>query len=47
MRFDDELIDLLLQFKWWDKDIEEIENLMPILTCSDLEMVKKEIKARL
>ena len=47
MRFDDELIDLLLQFKWWDKDIEEIENLMPILTCSDLEKVKKEIKARL
>ena len=47
MRFDDELIDLLLQFKWWDKSIEEIENLMPILTCSDLEKVKKEIKARL
>ena len=47
MRFDDELIDLLLRFKWWDKDIEEIENLMPILTCSDLEKVKKEIKARL
>lgn len=35
-RFDDELIDLLLQFKWWDKDIEEIESLMPLLSCSDL-----------
>ena len=46
-RFDDELIDLLLQFKWWDKDIEEIESLMPILSCSDLDKVKAELKARL
>jgi len=46
-RFDDELIELLLKFKWWDKPIEEIENLMPILSCSDLEKVRKEIKARL
>ena len=46
-RFDDELIELLLQFKWWDKSIEEIECLMPILSCADLEKVKKEIKARL
>lgn len=44
-RFDDELIDLLLQFKWWDKDIEEIESLMPILSCSDLDKVKAELKA--
>lgn len=46
-RFDDKLIDLLLQFKWWDKEIEEIEKLMLILSCSDLEKVKEEIKARL
>lgn len=46
-RFDDELIKLLLQFKWWDKSIEEINALIPILTCSDLESVKKEIKKRL
>lgn len=46
-RFDDELIDLLLQFKWWDKDIEEIESLMPLLSCSDLEKVKAELKAKL
>ena len=47
MRFDDELIELLLKFKWWDKSIEEIEELMPILSCGDLEKVKKEIQARL
>ena len=46
-RFDDELIEMLLQFKWWDKSIEEIESLMPILSCADLEKVKKEIRARL
>lgn len=46
-RFDDELIDLLLQFKWWDKSIEEINNLIPLLTNSDLELVKTELKNRL
>ena len=44
-RFDNELIDLLLKFKWWDKPIEEINRLIPILTCSDLEKVKAQIKA--
>ena len=44
-RFDDELIDLLLKFKWWDKPIEEINKLIPILTDSDLEKVKAQIKA--
>ena len=43
-RFDDELIDLMLTFKWWDKTIDEIDRLIPILTCSDLNKVKAEIK---
>lgn len=46
-RFDDELIGLLLSFKWWDKSIEEINDLIPILTSSDLESVKEELRARL
>lgn len=46
-RFDDELIQLMLEFKWWDKSIEEINDLIPLLTCSDLEKVKAEIKNRL
>ena len=46
-RFDDELIELLLKFKWWDKRVEEINSLIPILTCSDLEKVREEIEARL
>ena len=46
-RFDDELIGYLLAFKWWDKSIEEINGLIPILTSSDLESVKEELRARL
>ena len=46
-RFDDELIDLMLRFQWWDKSIEEIDSLIPLLTCSDLAKVRKELKARL
>jgi virginiamycin A acetyltransferase len=45
-RFDDELIGLLLKFKWWDKSIEEIESLMPLLACSDMAKVKEELKTR-
>ena len=46
-RFDEELTDLLLRFKWWDKSIDEIDCLIPILTCNDLVKVKEELKARL
>lgn len=46
-RFDDELIHLLLQLKWWDKSIEEINALIPVLSCSDLENVKRKLKAML
>jgi len=43
-RFDDELIDLMLRFRWWDKPIDEINTLIPLLTCSDLDRVKEKIK---
>ncbi len=43
-RFDDELIELLEEFKWWDKSVAEINDLIPLLTNSDLEYVKREIK---
>ena len=46
-RFDDELIELLLRFKWWDRSIDKINRLIPILTCSDLDKVKDEIKKQL
>ncbi len=43
-RFDNELIELMLKFKWWDKPIDEIDKLIPILTCSNLDKVKAEIR---
>ena len=46
-RFDDELIALLLRFKWWDKSIEEINSLIPILTCRDLDKVKAELEEKI
>lgn len=46
-RFDEELIALMLAFRWWDKPVEEINGLIPILTSSDLSMVKSKIKSLL
>ena len=45
-RFDDELTDILLRFKWWDLKTEEINGLIPILTCSDLQKVKSILKKK-
>lgn len=42
-RFDDELIRIMETLKWWDKSIEEINNLIPLLTSSDLDKVKEEL----
>ena len=42
-----EELHMLLRFKWWDKSIEEINDLIPILTCSDLVKVKAELEKRL
>ncbi|MBQ6165421.1 MAG: CatB-related O-acetyltransferase [Clostridia bacterium] len=45
-RFDDELTGLLLKFRWWDRSIDEINALIPILTCGDTEIIKAELKRR-
>lgn len=42
-RFDDELIEIMEKVKWWDKSIEEINKLIPLLTNSNLEYVKEEL----
>lgn len=46
-RFDDELTNLMLEWRWWDKPIEEINSLIPLLTSSDLTEVKKKVKEML
>ncbi len=43
-RFDNQLIKLLLELKWWDKSIKEINDLIPILTDNNLKEVKKELR---
>ncbi len=46
-RFDDEMIGMLLRLKWWDKPIQEIDAIIPILTSSDLVEVKNKIRTLL
>ena len=43
-RFDEELTALMLEWKWWDKPVEEINALIPILTNPDLAFVKAKIE---
>jgi virginiamycin A acetyltransferase len=43
-RFDDALIELLLQLKWWDLPVEEINNLIPLLHNDNLEYVKEKLQ---
>lgn len=46
-RFDDELIYLLQRLKWWDKPAKEIQDLIPLLTDSNLQKVKDSIRRML
>ncbi|OJU48061.1 MAG: chloramphenicol acetyltransferase [Bacteroidales bacterium 45-6] len=43
-RFDDELIELMLKFKWWNKEIDEINSLIPLLSDNDTNRVKQALK---
>ena len=43
-RFDPELQALLEQLRWWDRPAEEIARLIPLLTCGDLDRVRREVK---
>ena len=46
-RFDDDLIKLMLEWKWWDYSLGEIDGFIPILTNSNLDEVKSKIKSLL
>lgn len=43
-RFDDELIQLMLELRWWDKNIDEINGLITILTDDNLSNVKEKVR---
>lgn len=44
-RLDDEMISILLKLRWWDRSIEEINTLIPLLTSGDQERVKAQLSA--
>ena len=46
-RFDEELIGLLSRLRWWEMTIPEINALIPILTCSDLDKVRRALSEKL
>ncbi len=46
-RFDDELVDMLVSFRWWDKSIEEINELIPILSDNNTQKVKEILRTKL
>lgn len=43
-RFDRELINLLLKFKWWNLESNQLVEVIPLLCNSDLEFVKEKIR---
>lgn len=43
-RFDDEMIDLLERLQWWNRQIEEVDRLIPILSDPDLAAAKAAIR---
>lgn len=42
-RFDDEMISLLERLKWWNRPIEEVDKLIPILSNPDIAQAKIDI----
>lgn len=42
-RFDDTTQALLERLRWWDRPPEEIEQLIPLLSCGDLDRVRREV----
>lgn len=43
-RFNDELINLLLEIKWWNFDATDLVDILPLLCSPDLENTQKELQ---
>lgn len=43
-RFEEDFILLLERVRWWDRSVEEINALIPLLTSRDLEMARSELE---
>lgn len=46
-RFDDELIDILQKYRWWDLPSEQLANALPLLCDPDLQKVKEILKEKI
>lgn len=46
-RFDDDLTDMLMRFKWWDIPPEELLGWLPVLCDENLENLRAALKSRL
>ena len=46
-RFDEELIGLLLELKWWDFPPEKLTAFLPVLCNKDLDAVRQAVKTAL
>lgn len=46
-RFDDELKELLLRFRWWDLEPQRLTEILPLLCDSDLDRVKHTLQEEL
>lgn len=46
-RFDDELTDLLLRFRWWDLESQSLIDILPLLCDPDLDKVKRILQEKL
>lgn len=42
-RFDNDMIEILLRLKWWDRPTDEIERLIPLLCNSNIEFVRQKL----
>ena len=42
-RFDSELTQLLLEFRWWDLEAEELADILPLLCDTELESIRKTL----
>ena len=43
-RFDEETIKLLLELKWWDKDIDTIKKIIPIISSDKIDDIKATLR---
>lgn len=46
-RFDEELISLLLEYKWWNKEENELLPILPYITSPDLDSLRQFLKKQL